>query len=357
MARYVTTVTAPGSAEEVFAYLADFSTTAEWDPGVSEARRLTDEPLRVGARFHVVASFLGRQVALEYRTVDLVREEPQQVVLRAETPTVVSLDTITVRELQGSGCEVTYDAQLKPRGVFRLADPPVRPAVQTGGRPGQGRTRGHAQAGGAMRIAIVGGGVSGLVAARRLHDAGHDTTLFEAGSYPGGHTNTINVDTGAGTWNVDTGFIVFNERNYPNFTRLLDELDVASRPTDMSLSVADETGRFEWASTPAGLFANPAHLVDRRFHRMLLDMVRFNREARALIGTNGSGPSLRRFLDDGNYSDYFVERMLVPQVSAVWSADTRSVVVVPGELPGRVLRQPRRASVHRSPAVAHDRRR
>ena len=151
--------------------------------------------------------------------------------LRAETATVVSLDTITVRDLPGSGCEVTYDAQLQPRGVLRLADP-CSPPCSAGRRPGQGRARGHAgAAGAAMRIAIVGGGVSGLVAARRLHDAGHDTTLFEAGSYPGGHTNTVHVDTGAGAWNVDTGFIVFNDRNYPNFARLLDELGVASRPT------------------------------------------------------------------------------------------------------------------------------
>jgi uncharacterized protein len=172
-----------------------------------------------------------------------------------------------------------------------------------------------------MRVAVVGGGVSGLVAARHLHDAGHEATLFEAADYPGGHTNTIRVETERGAWNVDTGFIVFNDRNYPNFERLLDRLGVATQPADMSFSVADEAGRFEWASRPAGLFANPAHLVDRRFHRMLLDLLRFNRQARALIGTNGSGPSLRRFLADGGYSDYFIERLIVPQVSAVWSAD------------------------------------
>ena len=172
-----------------------------------------------------------------------------------------------------------------------------------------------------MRIAVAGGGVSGLVAARRLHDAGHEVTLFEADDRLGGHTHTFPVRTEGGTWNVDTGFIVFNDRNYPRFERLLGELGVESRPADMSLSVSDEAGRFEWASRPAGLFANPAHLVDPRFHRMLRDLVRFNREARSLIGTNGAGPSLRAFLEDGGYSDYFVARMIVPQVSAVWSAD------------------------------------
>src|SRR5829696_1843948 len=172
------------------------------------------------------------------------------------------------------------------------------------------------------RIAVVGAGVSGLVAAAELHRAGHDVHVFEAGEYPGGHTNTIDVETPGGQLAVDTGFIVFNEVNYPNFERMLAELGVVSQPTDMSFSVSDGRGGFEWATTgPRGLFARPAHALDPRFHRMLRDLVRFNREARKLVGSGGRGPSLRRFLADGGYSDYFVERLLVPQASAVWSAD------------------------------------
>src|SRR5829696_8185567 len=172
------------------------------------------------------------------------------------------------------------------------------------------------------RIAVVGAGVSGLVAAAELHRAGHDVHVFEAGEYPGGHTNTIDVETPGGQLAVDTGFIVFNEVNYPNFERMLAELGVVSQPTDMSFSVSDGRGGFEWATTgPRGLFARPGHALDRRFHRMLRDLVRFNREARKLVGSRGSGPSLRRFLADGDYSEYFVERLLVPQASAVWSAD------------------------------------
>jgi hypothetical protein len=121
MAHYAATVTAPGSPTEVFEYLADFSSTAEWDPGVSEAWRLTGEPLRSGARFHVVAGFLGRRVALEYRTVQI--DPPRLVVLRAETAALTSEDTIVVRPLPGGGAEVAYEATLRPRGALRLADP------------------------------------------------------------------------------------------------------------------------------------------------------------------------------------------------------------------------------------------
>ena len=121
MAHYAATVTSPESAAAVFEYLADFSSTAEWDPGVTEAWRLTAEPLSVGARFHVVAGFLGRRVRLEYRTVEI--DPPRRVVLRAETGTIVSEDTITVRSLPGSGAQVTYDARLRLRGALRVAGP------------------------------------------------------------------------------------------------------------------------------------------------------------------------------------------------------------------------------------------
>ncbi len=121
MAHYAATVTSPGSPAEVFEYLADFSSTAEWDPGVSEARRLDADPLRAGARFRVVADFLGRSVPLEYRTVEI--DPPRRVVLRAETRTVVSEDTITVRALPGFRSQVTYDARLGLRGTLRFANP------------------------------------------------------------------------------------------------------------------------------------------------------------------------------------------------------------------------------------------
>jgi predicted NAD/FAD-binding protein len=172
------------------------------------------------------------------------------------------------------------------------------------------------------RIAVVGAGVSGLVAAAELHRAGHDVRVFEAGSYIGGHTNTVTVEAEGTSYEVDTGFIVMNDRNYPNFERLLAELGVATQPTNMSFGVSDGRGEFEWSARgPAGIFAQPANLVDRRFLRMLADIPRFNRRARPLLGVRGQGPSLREFLEAHRFSEYFIDRLLIPQAASVWSAD------------------------------------
>ena len=139
---------------------------------------------------------------------------------------------------------------------------------------------------------------------------------------PGGHTNTIRVDTANETHQVDTGFIVFNDRNYPNFERLLGRLGVESQPSNMSFAVTDETGDFEYASTSAnGLFARRSHLAAPWFHRMLADVVRFQRAARELLVAGGAGPSLGDWVEELRFSRPFVDRLIVPQASAVWSAD------------------------------------
>jgi predicted NAD/FAD-binding protein len=176
-----------------------------------------------------------------------------------------------------------------------------------------------------MRIAIVGAGVSGLVVAHLLHRE-HEITVFEAGDYAGGHTNTIRVDTPNETHHVDTGFIVFNDRNYPNFKRLLGRLGVASQPSTMTFSVSDGIGDFEYnGSSPNGLFAKRTHLVTPSFHRMIADLARFHRSARELLGTPGDGPSLGEWLEQRRFSRAFVERLIVPQAAAVWSADPRQM--------------------------------
>jgi predicted NAD/FAD-binding protein len=180
-----------------------------------------------------------------------------------------------------------------------------------------------------MRIAVVGAGVSGLVAAHQLC-ADHEVHVFEAGEWVGGHTHTVDVETAAGPVAVDTGFIVLNDRNYPSFERLLDRLGVPTQAAPMSFSVADTHGTFEWSSGSVnGMFACRGHVVDPAFHRMLRDLLRFQREARDLVGLNGSGPTLGAWLERNGYSREFVERLLIPQASAVWSADPRQMWTFP----------------------------
>ncbi|HEX3688875.1 MAG TPA: FAD-dependent oxidoreductase [Solirubrobacteraceae bacterium] len=183
-----------------------------------------------------------------------------------------------------------------------------------------------------MRIAIVGAGVSGLVTAHLL-DSSHEVTVFEAADYAGGHANTVRVDTAHETHHVDTGFIVFNDRNYLHFERLLARLEVASQPSPMSFGVSDGRGDFEYTGASAnGLFAKRAHLVTPWFHRMVADMARFNRAARELLrdGTaDGGGPSLGQWLEQQRFSRPFIDRLIVPQASAVWSADPRQMWTFP----------------------------
>jgi len=179
-----------------------------------------------------------------------------------------------------------------------------------------------------VRIAIVGAGVSGLLAAHLLHRE-HEIVVYEAGSYAGGHTNTIRVDTEQQTHHVDTGFIVMNDRNYPNFTRLLEQLKVDTQPTHMSFSVKGEDEDFEYAGTPRGLFCQPRNLASPRFQRMIADLLRFNRELRQLLGREETGESLQDFLVRRRFSEVFIRRLIVPQVSAVWSADPRQISSFP----------------------------
>jgi uncharacterized protein len=171
-----------------------------------------------------------------------------------------------------------------------------------------------------MRIAIVGAGVSGLVAAHLLHRE-HEIVVYEAASYAGGHTNTIRVDTAHETHHVDTGFVVMNDRNYPTFTRLLDRLGVARQPTHMSFSVKGEEIDFEYSGTPRGLYCQPGNIASVRFQRMIVDLLRFNRALRQLLEREESGESMHEFLSRHRFSRAFVERLIVPQLSAVWSAD------------------------------------
>ncbi len=170
-----------------------------------------------------------------------------------------------------------------------------------------------------MRIGIIGTGVSGLVCAHMLH-GDHELVVFEARERAGGHANTLHVETDTGAYDLDTGFIVFNDRNYPNFERLLDELAVSTQPSQMSFGVSDGLD-FEYSSaSPNGLFASRGHIVTRSFHRMIADLVRFHRDARRLLASEET-PSLGEWLARQRYSRAFIECLIVPQAAAVWSAD------------------------------------
>ena len=146
MARYLDTIDLPLPIQQVFDDLADFSNVAAWDPGVSEAERLDDGPIRLGSRFRVVASFLGRAVPLTYAIIGF--EPPHRLVLRGEDSSFVSHDEITLAP-RGAGTRVTYDARLELSGLRRLADPVVHAVFQWVGRQAAGglRERGWALAG------------------------------------------------------------------------------------------------------------------------------------------------------------------------------------------------------------------
>ena len=184
-----------------------------------------------------------------------------------------------------------------------------------------------------MKLAIVGSGIAGNVAAWHLHREGHEITLFEAASHIGGHTHTHAIDGLA----VDTGFIVFNDRTYPNFVRLLGELGVASRPSSMSFSVRKDPGGLEYNGTSLNtLFAQRRNLLSPTFLRMLSDIVRFNREAPRLLEASGE-PELGDYLSANRYSSAFIGDYLVPMGAAIWSTDPEHMLRFPARFFVRFL--------------------
>jgi predicted NAD/FAD-binding protein len=172
-----------------------------------------------------------------------------------------------------------------------------------------------------MKIAIVGGGISGLATAHLLCRE-HEVTVFEANPYPGGHTQTHDVLLGGKTWAVDTGFIVFNERTYPNFLKLLDRLGVPSQRTEMSFSVVDQHSGLQYRSTNLNtLFAQRRNLLSPAFWGLLLEIFRFNRESAVLYGSADMALTLGGYLKANGYSKPFIDEFIVPMGAAIWSAD------------------------------------
>jgi predicted NAD/FAD-binding protein len=182
-----------------------------------------------------------------------------------------------------------------------------------------------------QRIAVIGAGISGLASAWLLGRR-HAVTLFEANDYLGGHTHTHEVRVRGRKHRVDTGFIVFNPAHYPLLTRLFEELGVASQPTQMSLSVRNETSGLEYNATSlATLFCQGRNLFSPRFYGLIRDILRFNREARALLSAADPGPSLGDYLAQNGYGAAFRDEHLVPMTSALWSAPPREVLEFPAK--------------------------
>ena len=172
-----------------------------------------------------------------------------------------------------------------------------------------------------MKIAIVGSGIAGNVAAYHLHQD-HDITMFEANDYVGGHTHTHTIEWQDKQYSIDTGFIVFNYHTYPNFTHLLNELKVPVQPSNMSFSVkCDKTGLEYNGNNLNSLFAQRRNLLRPSFYRMLRDILRFNREAPELLQTCDDNLSLGAYLQQQAYGREFIQHYIIPMGAAIWSTD------------------------------------
>ncbi|MGB2173166.1 MAG: NAD(P)/FAD-dependent oxidoreductase [Porticoccaceae bacterium] len=184
-----------------------------------------------------------------------------------------------------------------------------------------------------MKIAVIGSGISGNVAAYHLNKS-HDITVYEANDYIGGHTHTHEISHKGKQYCVDTGFIVFNHKTYPNFIALLDELGVEEQLSTMSFGVkCDKTGLEYMGSTINSLFAQRRNIFRPSFWRMILDILRFNREATDLLQASSDDISLGDYLEQHKYSPVFINHYLVPMAAAVWSADLKLMF----EFPARYL--------------------
>jgi predicted NAD/FAD-binding protein len=171
-----------------------------------------------------------------------------------------------------------------------------------------------------MRIAVIGSGISGMVAAHRLCRE-HEVTVYESAAHVGGHTQTVDVVHAGSRHAIDTGFIVYNDWTYPNFVALLDELEVPWQPSRMSFSVRCENSGLEYNGTSLNsLFAQRRNLIRPSFLRMVADILKFNRRAPGLLDRASDQLSLGEYLQQESYSRYFIEHYIIPMGAAIWSS-------------------------------------
>jgi predicted NAD/FAD-binding protein len=182
-----------------------------------------------------------------------------------------------------------------------------------------------------MKIAVIGGGISGMTAAHLLARR-HQVHLFEVQGRLGGHTHTHDIELDGKSYVIDSGFIVYNDRTYPNFLRLLDQLGISGRKSHMSFSVKCERTGLEYAgSSLNSLFAQRSNLLRIGYLNMLREILRFNRHLRSRIGALEAWESLGDYLDRNGYSHRFVDHYIVPMAAAIWSATHARVLDFPLE--------------------------
>ena len=179
-----------------------------------------------------------------------------------------------------------------------------------------------------MKIAIVGSGISGNSLAYTLSKE-HDITLFEKNNRLGGHSHTHEIISQGKKINVDTGFIVFNKKTYPLFTKLLDELNVQYEKSDMSFSVFSKDRNFEYNGTTLNtLFSQRKNIFNYKFIKMIYEIIKFNKVALTLLSAK-TEISLETFLKQNNFSDYFCKNYILPMGSAIWSSNINSMLKFP----------------------------
>ncbi|MDX2319839.1 MAG: FAD-dependent oxidoreductase [Moritella sp.] len=181
------------------------------------------------------------------------------------------------------------------------------------------------------KIAIVGTGISGLTCAYLLNKQ-HAITVFEAGDYIGGHTATKTVEAAGKTWQIDTGFIVFNDRTYPNFEKLLAQIGVGRLATEMSFSVSNQDSGLEYSGTNINtLFAQRRNLFNPKFLRLIQHILRFNSLCNELWLNNtvDKAQNLGDFLTEHKFSDYFANHYILPMGAAIWSSSLQDMLAFP----------------------------
>ncbi|MBU0903524.1 MAG: FAD-dependent oxidoreductase [Gammaproteobacteria bacterium] len=182
-----------------------------------------------------------------------------------------------------------------------------------------------------MKIAIIGSGIAGLTSAYLLNRC-HDITVFEASDWIGGHTHTVDVQVDGQTYAVDTGFIVFNNWTYPNFIRLLNQLGVGFKDTEMSFSVSDPVSGVEYNGHGLNsLFAQRSNLISPKFWGMVRDILRFNREALNDLNQQriARDMTLGDYLKANAYSERFIQHYIVPMGAAIWSMSLQDMLAFP----------------------------